>query len=149
MNTSYIKRYGVVFFLALTVCFLISARLSAQTGPPAENDAGTAKIKPVVFDGALIAGYVDKGAFVNCTGPGMRLTVKSVAFMLGMLPSLRIKEDEVAKDQPKNASVTPTLGAGLTFSCRHFALQLPLYYNAKTAASNGKWKTGVGIGYRF
>lgn len=104
---------------------------------------------PVVFDGVLAAGYVDRGAFVNFLGPALKLSRRPWSLSLGMLPSLRIKKDRVAADQPHNAAVTPSLGAGLTFTYRHLALQAPLYYNAKTGSRDGKWVVGIGLGYKF
>lgn len=105
--------------------------------------------KAVLFDGIIAAGYVDHGAFINCSGPGIRYTKKPFALSLGLLPTLRIKEDKVAPGATKNSSVTPTLGFGVTAAFHHLALQLPFYYNAKTAVKNGKWNPGIGVGYRF
>lgn len=98
------------------------------------------------YDGYIISGYVDKGAFLNFTGPNINYTKNESKVVLGMLPSLRFKED---KSKVKNAFVTPTLGMGLTYSYRNFAVQVPFYYNTKTAIENGKWNIGIGIGYRF
>lgn len=106
-------------------------------------------VVPVVFDGVLVAGYADQGAFINFAGPAVRLTGKPLSLSLGMLPSLRIKKDQSAKDLPKNSAITPSLGAGLTFCYGRLALQVPIYYNAKTAVSDGKWVVGGGIGYHF
>ncbi|WP_430827438.1 hypothetical protein [Chryseobacterium indologenes] len=64
-----------------------------------------------------------------------------------MLPSLRIKEDR--SSGTRNSPITPTLGAGLTTVYKKIALQIPVYYNSKTADQNGKWKIGIGIGYSF
>lgn len=107
-------------------------------------------VKPVVkfspFDGTIIAGYVDNGAFLNFTGPNLSVTHKSSRIILGMLPSLRYKED---KGPLKNSPVTPNLGIGLTYSYKMIAFQVPLYYNAKTPTANGRWNVGVGIGVRL
>jgi len=59
------------------------------------------KIKAYLFDGVAVAGYVDHGAFINFTGPNISLTRKNIRFILGMLPSLRIKEDR--SSVPKTA----------------------------------------------
>jgi hypothetical protein len=99
-----------------------------------------------LYDGIFIGGYVDSGAFSNFTGPNINATYKNSKFILGMLPSLRFKED---KGTPKNAFVTPNLGIGLTYSYRMWAFQLPLYYNAKTATNNGQWHIGLGVGLRL
>lgn len=126
------------FFSLLAILFC--QQLKAQT---------TSSIKPVLFDGVLVAGYVDHGAFINCAGPGFRYTSKPFSLMAGFLPSIRIKEDKVAAGATKNSSVTPSLGVGLTAVYKHLALQVPLYYNSKTAAKNGKWNPGFGVGYKF
>lgn len=105
------------------------------------------KLKVSFFDGIVAAGYVDHGAFINFTGPNVSLTHKGTKFILGMLPSLRIKEDR--SPVTKNNAITPNLGAGLTVVYRKIALQIPLYYNTKTATQNGAWKMGIGLGYSF
>jgi hypothetical protein len=105
--------------------------------------------KAVLFDGCLLTGYVDHGAFINCTGPSIRFSKKPYAILFGMLPSLRIKEDKVAAGATKNSAVTPNLGFGITTAFQHLALQLPFYYNPKTAVKNGKWNAGIGLGYKF
>lgn len=106
--------------------------------------------KPVVkfnpFDGVITGGYVDKGAFINFTGPNISFTHKGSKILLGMLPSLRYKED---KGMFKNSPVTPNLGVGLTYCYKMLAFQVPLYYNAKTTTANGRWNIGIGIGVRL
>jgi hypothetical protein len=104
------------------------------------------KIKFALYDGIFIGGYVDNGAFLNFTGPNINAIYKNSKFTLGMLPSLRFKED---KGTPKNAFVTPNLGVGLTYSYKFWAIQMPLYYNAKTATDNGSWHIGLGIGLKL
>jgi len=88
-------------------------------------------IKASFFDGIAVAGYVDHGAFINFTGPNISFKNKNLKVILGMLPSLRIKEDKSAGT--KNSAVTPNLGVGLTAVYKKIALQLPLYYNIKTS----------------
>ncbi len=105
--------------------------------------------KAILFDGVLVAGYVDHGAFINCTGPSIKFSKKPYSILLGMLPSLRIKEDKVATGATKNALVTPNLGLGLTAVFKHVALQVPIYYNNKTTIKDGEWNLGVGLGYKF
>lgn len=105
------------------------------------------KIKASLFDGIAVAGYADHGAFINFTGPNVSLKNKNVKLLLGMLPSLRIKKDP--SEGTKNSPIMPTLGAGLTVVYKKIALQIPLYYNAKTSTQNGTWKMGVGLGYSF
>lgn len=104
------------------------------------------KVSFALYDGIFIGGYVDKGAFLNFTGPNINATFKNSKFILGMLPSLRFKED---KGTPKNTFVTPNLGIGLTYSYKMWAVQLPIYYNAKTSTQNGQWHVGLGLGLRL
>lgn len=106
----------------------------------------TEKLKLSVFDGYLIAGYVDNGAFVNFTGPSINYTNGASRFTIGMLPSLRFKQDN---GQTKNSFVTPNLGVGFTYSYNIWSFQIPLYYNAKTNTENGRWNLGVGVGLRL
>ena len=126
------RKIGLLFF-ALVVFF---TSLNAQVE----------KVKPVFFDGVISIGYIDNGGFLNFTGPGLSATYKNSKFLFGMLPSLRYKVD---KSSPKNASVFPNLGFGLTYSYKYLSLQIPIYYNAKTTTENGSWHVGFGIGYRI
>lgn len=105
------------------------------------------KVKASFFDGVMVAGYADHGAFFNFTGPNVSFKNKDFKLMLGMLPSLRIKQDH--SEGPRNSVVMPTLGAGATVVYKNFALQVPAYYNPKTASQNGSWKAGIGLGYSF
>ncbi len=57
------------------------------------SKAQTGKLKPVLYDGIAVAGYVNKGAFLNFAGPGLKRSKGHSQFMLGMLPSLRFKKD--------------------------------------------------------
>ena len=98
------------------------------------------------YDGFFISGYVDKGGFLNFTGPNINYTKIDSKIVIGMLPSLRFKED---KSEVKNAFITPNLGVGITYSYKNFAVQIPFYYNTKTGTENGKCNIGIGIGYRF
>ena len=109
-----------------------------------ENDS---KVKVSLFDGIAVAGYVDHGAFINFTGPNVNFKHKSTKMMIGMLPSLRIKEDH--SNRTKNSPIMPTLGVGFALVYRKLALQIPFYYNTKTATENGAWKMGLGLGYSF
>jgi hypothetical protein len=126
------RKIGLLFF-ALVV---FSTSLNAQVE----------KVKPVFFDGVINVGYINNGGFLNFTGPGLSATYKNSKFLLGMLPSLRFRVDN---DTPKNASVFPNLGFGLTYSYKYLSLQVPMYYNAKTETENGSWHIGFGIGYRI
>ncbi|MCF3109727.1 hypothetical protein LL912_13180 [Niabella sp. CC-SYL272] len=127
--------------LTLAAMLLLTKVITAQTAPSQTSAS--------LWDGMVIAGYVDKGAFINFGGPAVKWTHKPFCISLGMLPSLRIKEDKAPANATKNAALTPSLGCGLSASYKHLAVQVPLYYNAKTAASDGRWNLGVGIGYKF
>ena len=104
------------------------------------------KVKVSAYDGIVILGYVDNGGFSNFTGPNINLVCVHSKFILGALPSLRYKQDN---STPKNSFVTPNLGIGFTYSYKLFAVQVPLYYNAKTATKNGNWQMGFGLGLRL
>jgi hypothetical protein len=107
--------------------------------------------KPVLtaWEGMAVAGYVDNGSFVNFGGPTVRLIQKPWTIGFGILPTMRIKEDKVPKGAKKNSIVTPTAGFGFTFGYKHLVVQVPFYYNAKSATTDGKWNPGIGIGYKF
>lgn len=104
------------------------------------------KVKVALYDGVVIAGYVDQGGFTNFTGPNINATFGNSKFILGALPSLRYKRDD---STPRNAFVTPNLGIGFTYSYKIWAIQIPLYYNSKTATENGRWHMGLGLGLRL
>jgi hypothetical protein len=108
-----------------------------------------AQTKVALFDGTIVAGYVDHGGYINCIGPSIKYMKKPFSVSAGLLPSLRIKEDKVVAGATKNSLITPSLGLGLTAVFNHIALQLPLYYNAKTSAKNGEWNVGIGLGYKL
>ena len=103
----------------------------------------------VAWDGMAVAGYVDDGGFVNFGGPTVKLIKKPFSLGFGILPTMRIKQDNVPKGSPKNSAITPTAGFGFTVVFKHLVVQVPFYYNAKTALKSGKWNPGVGIGYKF
>ncbi len=104
------------------------------------------KVRVSAYEGVVVIGYVDNGGFSNFTGPNINLTYKNSKFMLGALPSLRYKKDN---STPKNSFVTPNLGIGFTYIYKLIAVQVPLYYNAKTASQNGSWQIGIGLGLRL
>lgn len=99
------------------------------------------------WEGFVLTGYVDHGAFLNFTGPNLQYTYKNSKFLLGMLPSLRWKKDHSVVT--KNAAITPNLGVGLTYSISKWAIQIPFYYNTKTTTKNGEWFIGFGVGIRI
>lgn len=127
------KKLLVLAFLSIAV----SKNITAQS---------TSKLSVTACDGGILAGYADNGAFLNFTGPGIKWTKKPFSVLVGVLPTLKFKED---KSTVKNAFVTPTLGAGITVFYKHLAIQVPFFYSAKTATKNGKWLPGIGIGYKF
>ncbi|TDS10254.1 hypothetical protein [Sphingobacterium paludis] len=132
--------HNLIKALTLFLCFgLKNNTLFAQQGT----------IKGSLFEGTVVAGYVDKGAYINCTGPAVKYSRPGASILLGLLPTLKIKEDKVEEGKPKNSVITPTLGFGMTACIGHFALQMPAFYTAKTATTDGKWKVGLGIGYKF
>lgn len=108
-----------------------------------------AGVKASVFEGILVGGYTDQGAYLNCTGPAVKYQLKSFSVLFGLLPTLKFKKEQTALGAPKNSVMTPTLGFGITAIFRHFAIQLPAFYSPKTNVDNGKWKPGIGFGYRF
>ena len=105
------------------------------------------KLNVSFFDGIAVAGYVDHGAFLNFTGPNINFTHKNTKLMMGMLPSLRIKQDQ--SSGTKNSTIMPTLGVGFVVIYKKIVLQIPFYYNTKTSTDNGSWKPGIGLGYKF
>jgi hypothetical protein len=109
----------------------------------------TGKPKIILWDGMAVAGYVDNGAYVNFGGPCVRFFSKPWAFGFGILPTMRIKEDKAPAGAPRNSAIMPTAGFGFTVFYKHFVLQVPFYYNNKTATSDGKWNPGIGIGFKF
>ena len=135
MKKLIIKTAGITFF----ICSL--NRADAQDV--------SKKVSLSAWDGMAVAGYVNKGGFVNFGGPTVRFIRKPVAAGFGILPTMRIKEESGTKDAPKNSAIMPTAGFGFTLVYKHLALQVPFYYNPKTATSNGKWNPGLGLGYKF
>jgi hypothetical protein len=124
------------------LCF--SSKAQTITAAP----KATSTLKTTLFEGIVAVGYIDDGATINFTGPAIKLTHKPFMFMIGMLPSLKIKEDKTANG-PRNTWVIPSLGFGATAVYKHIALQMPFLYNAKTASKDGKWNAGIGLGYKF
>lgn len=98
------------------------------------------------YDGYAVAGYVDDGAFINFIGPNINYEYNESKFVLSMLPSLRFKQDQGVT---QNSFVTPNLGIGFTYSYKIWAVQIPFYYNSKTATANGQWHVGFGMGLRL
>ncbi|MNJ86185.1 hypothetical protein D3C87_36730 [compost metagenome] len=128
------------------LCYLLALLFSTTYAQETKTDPAKPAITFNPFDGIVVAGYVDNGAFLNFTGPNISFAHKSSKLILGMLPSLRYKEDNGIF---KNSPITPNLGVGLTYCYKMIAVQVPLYYNSKTATANGRWNVGVGIGMRL
>ena len=131
-QTMNVKLLSIVFWF----CCIVS---NAQTS--------TSKISVSAWDGSVVAGYVDDGGFLNFGGPSIKWNKKPYSIGLGMLPSLRFKDDKdaIANGLPKNQFITPTLGAGIYFVKKHFIVQIPTYYTPKTAKTDGKWNFGLGV----
>lgn len=104
------------------------------------------KVNAAFYDGIVVGGYVNDGGYLNFTGPNINASYGESKFIIGMLPSVRFKED---KGITKNSFLFPTLGFGITYSYKALALQIPFYYNAKTATEDGRWNIGLGIGLRL
>ena len=115
----------------------------------AQQITSASKAGIVAWDGMVVAGYVNQGSYINFGGPSIRLVKKPWAFGFGILPTMRIKKEKVSEGATRNSILTPTAGFGFTFAYRHMVVQLPFYYNSKTAVSNGKWNAGAGLGFRF
>jgi hypothetical protein len=137
--TNFYKKSAFFFF---SLCMLSLAARSQSNG-------STSQTKATIFEGVIVAGYVDQGAYINCTGPAIKFSKKPFAVLVGLLPSLRIKKDKLAAGATQNSVITPNLGAGITAIYKHLAIQVPVYYNAKTSSKDGKWNPGIGIGYKF
>lgn len=119
------------------------------SAPSTYSQEAVKKISVNFWEGMVVGGYVDEGAFINFGGPTLKFVSKPWSFGFGILPTMRIKQEKVAKEATKNSAITPTAGFGFTFAYKHLVLQVPFYYNAKTATSNGKWHPGLGMGFRF
>jgi hypothetical protein len=135
MKKLIIKTAGITFF----ICSL--NRADAQDV--------SKKVSLSAWDGMAVGGYVNKGGFVNFGGPTVRFIRKPVAAGIWYSPynaNQRRKRDQRCSKELCNYA---TAGFGFTFVYKHLALQVPFYYNPKTATSNGKWNPGLGLGYKF
>jgi hypothetical protein len=122
--------------IVCTITFFLSFNLFSQK----------TEVSTLIFSGTFMGGYVDNGAYLNFTGPGLKLQKGNSDLMIGVLPSLRFKED---KGITKNSFITPSLGLGITYTFKTMAIQIPFYYISKTTIENGKWKIGIGIGLKI
>ena len=121
------------------------------SSPCIAQQASNAPSKPflLVWDGLAVVGYVNRGAFINFGGPTVKLIKKPLSVGFGILPTMRIKVEQVVEGAKKNSIVTPTAGFGFTMVFKHVAIQVPFYYNAKSSTLKGTWNGGLGIGYKF
>ncbi|MCC5930635.1 MAG: hypothetical protein JJU28_15420 [Cyclobacteriaceae bacterium] len=142
------KKATYIFnFILGLLCLIVSGVTYGQATKEFTDEAPkTTKVRISAYDGIVAIGYVDGGGFSNFTGPNINMTYGHSKFILSALPSLRYKRDN---SEPRNSFVTPNLGIGFTYSYKLFAIQLPLYYNAKTASENGQWHIGLGLGMRL
>lgn len=134
------KKIMVALFFMASVGSHNAKAQASEASPKAEL------VQFNLYDGTIVTGYVDHGGYLNFTGPNVSYAFGKSKVLAGMLPSLRFKED---KSAVKNAFVTPTLGMGITYSYKKFAVQVPFYYNTKTAIADGKWNIGIGIGLKL
>ncbi len=104
------------------------------------------EVNTFILSGTIVGGYVDNGIYLNFTGPGVKIQKGSFDLMIGVLPSLRFKEDNGIT---KNALVTPSLGIGMTYTYKSIAVQIPFYYTTKTAMADGRWNIGIGLGLKL
>lgn len=125
-------------FLVLVLTFLHTSVKAQESKDP--------KLNLALYEGLVVGGYVDKGLFLNFGGPNVNVSFKSSKIVLGMFPSLRFQEDQ---GTPKNSFVTPGLGIGVSYMFKSLVLQVPFYYNSKTAKVNGSWNLGFGIGFKI
>jgi hypothetical protein len=116
---------------------------------PGFSQSAAPKTKAIIWDGMMVAGYVNQGGYVNFGGPSVKLNRKPWSIAFGILPTMRIKEDKVAEGAKKNSAITPTAGFGLTVGFKHLVVQVPVYYNPKSSTSNGEWNPGIGIGFKL
>ena len=135
---NYKIRWVKNFTLLLVFSFVFASAQEQDEKPKGFNFS--------LYKGYAVAGYVDEGAFLNFTGPNINYSIDESTFTLGMLPSLRFRKDQ---GETTNSFVTPNLGAGLTYSYKIWAIQIPFYYNAKTETQNGQWHVGIGLGLRL
>ncbi len=130
--------------LALLFVLVFTGLISFSQNTPAATAVTPPKV--AVYDGTIVVGYVDHGGYLTLTGPNINWTYGRTKVLLGLLPSLRFKED---KSPVKNSFVTPSVGLGLTFYHKRIAIQLPIYYVPKTSTKNGYWAPGIGVGFRL
>ncbi len=130
----YLKR--VYFWCVCAILILLSFNVSAQN----------VNTEITIYEGILVGGYVDEGAFLNFTGPNIAVIKGNSRLLIGMMPSLRFKKED---GTTQNSFVTPALGCGITYCYKYLAFQIPLYYTPKSSIQNGQWHIGAGVGLRL
>jgi len=136
----YVNVKGILTFSITLSLLLFSGHSKAQSASGPKLSA---------WDGMIVAGYVGHGGYADFGGPSIKWSMKPCSIALGLFPAVRIKEDKVAEGAKKNSSIVPSTGFGITSSFKHLVIQVPVFYDAKTASANGKWNLGIGIGYKF
>lgn len=124
------------------VCFLLLGIVGFFT-----TKAQTFRTETTLYDGFVMVGWLPNGGFLNFTGPNFNFTFGRQKLVIGMLPSLRYLRDEGGPT--RNAPIIPNLGTGITYAYDWAAVQMAFYYDNKTAAENGKWLLGFGLGLRL
>ncbi len=123
------KKILTSFFLVLTFYFVV-----------AQDSSSTKKVVHVsTFSGQAMLSHDGDAFYLNFGGPSVMANFGKIKIMIGMFPSLRIKED------PVRSTLTPILGTGPTLQYKKLLLGFPFYY---IAASN-VWKMSAGLGYKF
>lgn len=133
-----------LLLVLFTACFFTQSMAQETAKTDEQPKVSAVQLNP--FDGIMVLGYVDNGAYLNFTGPNINFTKGRSKFIFGMLPSLRYKVDNAVI---KNSPITPNLGFGFTYCYRKAVIQVPFYYDSKTATANGRWNIGIGIGFRL
>jgi len=75
-----------------------------------------------------------KAVYFTFGGPGLRYKRSKMTYFLGLLPSIRMRDDEAI----------PSVGGGFQMVYKQIALTFPSFYYAK-----GKWEFATGLGVVF
>lgn len=98
-----------------------------------------------IFDGYVVGAFLDGGGNLNFMRPNFNLKWNKNTLVFGMLPSLRLNR----LSENNRLHLFPTLGAGITYSYKNIAFQIPFYYNFNSDLQQVNWNVGIGIGYYF
>ena len=82
---NFLKR--ISFWSIGAVLNLLTINISAQN----------TKTEAYLFEGIIVSGYVDQGAFLNFTGPNIAVIRGNSRILIGMMPSLKFKKDSGTK----------------------------------------------------